>query len=88
VALCLVLIYLFQPFMNSELIVVCGGGGFIGGHLLADVLRRGHRTIRSVDFKPSDGSCRIFPEVENLRFDLREGTMRGRDYSVQLPANA
>jgi nucleoside-diphosphate-sugar epimerase len=88
VAVCLILIYLFQPFMNSEMIVVCGGGGFAGGHLLADLLRRSNRTIRSADSKPSDGWCQNFPEVENLPFDLRERTMRGRDNSVLLPASA
>ena len=58
--------------MNSEMIVVCGGGGFIGGHLVADLLRQGHRSIRSVDVKPLDDWYQLFPEVENLRLDLRE----------------
>src|SRR5262245_10062685 len=35
----------------SELVVVCGGGGFIGGHLVGELLRQG-RTVRSVDVKP------------------------------------
>src|SRR5688572_23968114 len=35
----------------NDLIVVCGGGGFIGGHLVADLVRQGHRRIRAVDIK-------------------------------------
>ena len=57
--------------MSSEKIVVCGGGGFIGGHLVADLLRQGHRNIRSVDIKPLDEWYQLFPEVENLQLDLQ-----------------
>jgi nucleoside-diphosphate-sugar epimerase len=58
--------------MNSEKIVVCGGGGFIGGHLVADLLRQGHRSICSVDVKPLDDWYQLFPGVENLQLDLGE----------------
>jgi GDP-D-mannose 3', 5'-epimerase len=55
----------------TDLIVVCGGGGFIGGHLVADLLRQGHRRIRAVDIKPLDEWYQRFPQVENLRLDLQ-----------------
>ena len=58
--------------MNSEKIVVCGGGGFIGGHLVADLLRQGHRSVRSVDAKPFDDWYQKFPAAENLQLDLRD----------------
>ncbi len=58
--------------MNSELIVVCGGGGFIGGHLVADLLRQGHHDIRAVDLKPFDEWYQRFPEVDNLQLDLQD----------------
>ena len=58
--------------MSSELIVVCGGGGFIGGHLVADLLRQGHRAVRSVDVKPFDDWYQMFPAAENLQLDLRD----------------
>ncbi len=58
--------------MNSEKIVVCGGGGFIGGHLVGDLLRQGHRDIRSVDAKPIGDWYQTFPTVENLQLDLRD----------------
>src|SRR5213082_1422391 len=57
--------------MKSEKIVVCGGGGFIGGHLVADLLRQG-KTVRSVDVKPFSEWFQMFPEAENLELDLRE----------------
>src|SRR5688500_16292624 len=58
--------------MKSDTIVVCGGGGFIGGHLVADLLRQGHTNIRSVDEKPFDEWYQLFPNVENVRLNLQE----------------
>src|SRR5436853_4926851 len=55
----------------SDLIVVCGGGGFIGGHLVADLLRQGHRAIRAVDIKPPSEWHQKFDPVENKQLDLR-----------------
>ena len=40
--------------MKDQKIVVCGAGGFIGGHLVADLLRQGHKDVRAVDVKPLD----------------------------------
>ena len=58
--------------MNSEKILVCGAGGFIGGHLVADLLKKGHRDIRAVDIKPFGEWYQKFPGVENLQLDLSE----------------
>src|SRR6266480_7471563 len=58
--------------MKTKKIVVCGGGGFIGGHLIADLLKQGHRDIRAVDIKPFEEWYQHFPEVENLELDLQE----------------
>lgn len=52
-------------------VVVAGAGGFIGGHLVADLLRRGHRDVRAVDRKPLDKWFQRFPEAENLQRDLK-----------------
>ena len=57
---------------NDELVVVAGAGGFIGGHLVADLLRRGYRRIRAVDIKPLDEWYQPFSEVDNQRCDLRQ----------------
>lgn len=58
--------------MNDDLILVAGGGGFIGGHLVADLLRRGYTNIRAVDIKPLDEWFQIFSEVENVTADLKD----------------
>src|SRR5207237_10836630 len=57
--------------MTEKLIVVAGGGGFIGGHLVADLLRQGHTRVRAVDCKPTEAWWQLFPEVENLELDLQ-----------------
>ncbi len=56
---------------KDDLIVVAGGGGFIGGHLVADLLRQGYSRVRAVDCKPLDAWWQVFPEVENRQLDLR-----------------
>jgi nucleoside-diphosphate-sugar epimerase len=37
---------------QNELVLVTGAGGFIGGHLVAALRRRGHQRLRAVDIKP------------------------------------
>ncbi|MDB5319430.1 MAG: GDP-mannose 3,5-epimerase [Phycisphaerales bacterium] len=56
--------------LKDQKVVVCGGGGFIGGHLIGDLLRSGHTGVRSVDIKPVDEWYQRFPEAENLQLDL------------------
>ncbi len=58
--------------MDDRLVTVAGGGGFIGGHLVADLRCRGIARIRAVDIKPQDQWYQCFDDVENLRLDLRE----------------
>lgn len=57
--------------MKDDLVVVAGGGGFIGGHLIARLLELGHTRLRAVDVKPFDAWYQHFDGVENLRLDLR-----------------
>jgi GDP-D-mannose 3',5'-epimerase len=56
--------------MSSDLVVVAGGGGFIGGHLVANLLNEGHR-VRSVDLKPLDEWYQVHKDAENVVADLR-----------------
>jgi len=55
---------------TSDLVVVTGAGGFIGGHLIADLRRKGYRRLRAVDIKPTDEWYQRFDDVENLTLDL------------------
>jgi nucleoside-diphosphate-sugar epimerase len=73
-------------------VVVTGAGGFIGGHLVAELRRRGHRSIRAVDLKPLDDWYQLFDDVENRTLDLRERAActeaaRGASYVFNLAAD-
>jgi len=57
---------------KDQLIVVAGGGGFIGGHLIGDLLKRGFTNVRSVDIKPFDEWYQVHDGVDNLQLDLQE----------------
>jgi GDP-D-mannose 3',5'-epimerase len=57
---------------TQKQIVICGAGGFIGGHLVADLLRQGETHIRAVDIKPFEEWYQKFDKVENLVLDLGE----------------
>lgn len=58
--------------MSDQPIVVAGGGGFIGGHLVAQLRQNGHKHIRSVDVKPFNEWYQCFDDVENLQLDLND----------------
>jgi nucleoside-diphosphate-sugar epimerase len=55
-----------------KLVVVTGAGGFIGGHLVAELKRRGHERVRAVDIKPLGRWYQEHEGVENVSADLRE----------------
>jgi GDP-D-mannose 3',5'-epimerase len=56
----------------DDTILVAGGGGFIGGHLVADLRRRGHTDVRAVDVKPFEEWYQRFDDVDNRRLDLSQ----------------
>ena len=55
---------------QNDLALVTGAGGFIGGHLIAELRRRGHRRLRAVDIKPLDEWYQVFDDVDNLSLDV------------------
>jgi nucleoside-diphosphate-sugar epimerase len=58
--------------MRDDLIVVAGGGGFIGGHLIAQLRRQNYWRIRAVDIKPMDEWYQVFDETDNIVADLKD----------------
>src|SRR5580704_12315947 len=58
--------------MSNRTTLVAGAGGFIGGHLVADLLARGVTDIRAVDVKPVEEWYQVFDQVENVVADLQE----------------
>lgn len=51
-------------------IVVAGAGGFIGGHLVKELLRKGN-SVRAVDIKPLNEWYQVSEEADNLVLDLK-----------------
>ena len=51
-------------------IVVAGAGGFIGGHLVKELVKAGQK-VRAVDLKPLNEWYQVSPDVDNLVLDLR-----------------
>jgi GDP-D-mannose 3',5'-epimerase len=58
--------------LNGQNAVVCGAGGFIGGHLVKKLLADGVDVVRAVDIKPLEEWYQVAPEVENLILDLKD----------------
>lgn len=72
----------------SRTILVAGGGGFIGGALVADLLGQGAR-VRCVDRKPIDQWYRLNEGAENVVMDLQrlescEAAVAGADEVYNL----
>ncbi|WP_310962199.1 NAD-dependent epimerase/dehydratase family protein [Nocardioides terrisoli] len=55
--------------MGSVDVLVAGGGGFIGGHLVGDLLGQG-LSVRSVDVKPTSEWYQVHAGAENVVADL------------------
>jgi GDP-D-mannose 3', 5'-epimerase len=58
--------------LKGKAAVVCGGGGFIGGHLVKSLLANGVNVIRAVDVKPKDEWYQVSADVENVVADLKD----------------
>jgi GDP-D-mannose 3',5'-epimerase len=78
--------------LKGEKAVVCGAGGFIGGHLVQTLLANGVEVIRAVDIKPLEEWYQVSNDVENLTLDLRDkdaclATAQGANVVFQLAAD-
>jgi nucleoside-diphosphate-sugar epimerase len=62
---------------KDALILVTGAGGFIGGHLVADLRASGHRRLRAVDVKPLAQWYQRFDDVQSLCLDLKRQDAAG-----------
>jgi nucleoside-diphosphate-sugar epimerase len=58
--------------LKGEKAVVCGAGGFIGGHLVQTLLANGVEVVRAVDIKPLEEWYQASKDVENLTLDLKD----------------
>jgi GDP-D-mannose 3',5'-epimerase len=77
--------------MSGDRVVVAGGGGFIGGHLVAALRQRGRR-VRAIDIKPISEWYQVFDDAENVVADLKlkpeaERACRGARVVYQLAAD-
>jgi GDP-D-mannose 3', 5'-epimerase len=71
--------------------VVCGAGGFIGGHLVRGLQSRGIEVIRAIDIKPIEEWYQV-ADTENVSLDLKDKqncleAVRGADLVYQLAAD-
>ena len=55
-------------------IVVCGGGGFIGGHLVEDLLKQGHRDYFRLVRRQLLQAQRLNRRELSVDFNLRQLT--------------
>jgi GDP-D-mannose 3',5'-epimerase len=58
--------------LKGEKAVVCGAGGFIGGHLVQSLLNNGVEVVRAVDIKPLEEWYQVSKDVESLSLDLKD----------------
>jgi GDP-D-mannose 3', 5'-epimerase len=58
--------------VKGKKVLVCGAGGFIGGHLVKELKANGASEVRAVDIKPLDEWYQKTPGIENLSLDLQD----------------
>jgi GDP-D-mannose 3', 5'-epimerase len=78
--------------LKNQRVLICGAGGFIGGHLVKYLMAEGVRDLRAVDIKPLDEWHQSSSAVENLvctlsELDACQRVTRGFDVIFQLAAD-
>ena len=58
--------------MRNKTVVVAGGGGFIGGHLIGRLLAEGWGRVRAIDVKPRDQWYQVHRGAENVVANLNQ----------------
>ena len=71
--------------------LVCGAGGFIGGHLVKSLLEDGHEVV-CADVKPLENWFQIFESNNNFSLDLKEyenclEVTKGVDFIYNMACN-
>jgi nucleoside-diphosphate-sugar epimerase len=71
--------------------LVCGAGGFIGGHLVERLMSQGHEVV-CADIKPLEFWFQIFEQNKNFSLDLKEyenclRVTNGVDYIFNMACN-
>ena len=71
--------------------LICGAGGFIGGHLTKELMDQGHEVV-CADIKPLEYWFQIFDGNKNFCLDLKEyenclKVSRGVDYIYNMACN-
>ncbi len=74
------------------MVLVCGAGGFIGGHLVNALFAAGAAAVRAADIKPFDEWQQKNPAADNLVLDLRSTescrrAVHGTEGAFQLAAD-
>ena len=74
-----------------EKILITGAGGFIGGHLVKELLNRGYN-IRAVDIKQKEDWYQIFEASENFILDMSDKNncfkmVEGVDHVINMACN-
>jgi len=56
----------------KKTVLICGAGGFIGGSLVANLIRENNYNIICADIKPFEYWFQFFDHLENFSLDLKE----------------
>jgi len=73
-------------------VLICGAGGFIGGHLVSNLLKKNNYNIFCADIKPFNQWFQFYKDLNNFSKDLRDpnycyNLTRKIDYVFNLACN-
>ena len=63
---------MYKYIMKKNNYLVCGAGGFIGGHIVSYLMQDPLNEIVCVDIKPKEYWFQIFDENKNFSYDLKD----------------